>query len=120
MNWSCNSEASDGRNDGTKGRGKGEREKGRKGRGDEGRVEGGRRRVKGREKTVIDTGRSVKREWSRGSRGLGGRGIDTVCFALALAVPIHRVGLSTNIRGRVYLASTRSHVPNNLFGSDLV
>ena len=61
--------SSDGRNDGTKGRGKGEREKGRKGRGDEGRVEGGRRRVKGREKTVIDTGRSVN-----GAAGVGGSG----------------------------------------------
>ena len=29
------------------------------------------------------------------------------------------VGLSLNLRGRVYLASTRSRVPNNLFGSDL-
>ena len=32
---------------------------------------------------------------------------------------ILRVGLSLNLRGWVYLASARSHVPNNLFGSDL-
>ena len=30
-----------------------------------------------------------------------------------------RVGSHGNLRGRVYLASARSHVPNNLFGSDL-
>ena len=29
------------------------------------------------------------------------------------------VGFSLNLRGLVYLASTRSRVPNNLFGSDL-
>ena len=97
--------SSDGRNDGTKGRGKGEREKGRKGRGDEGRVEGGRRRVKGREKTVIDTGRSVKREWSRGSRGLGGRGIDTVSTStdVLCSPPLSRPRRSYTSVGARYL-----------------
>ena len=36
-----------------------------------------------------------------------------------VGLSLNRVGLSTNIRDRVYLASTRSRVPNNLFGSDL-
>ena len=60
--------SSDGRNDGTKGRGKGEREKGRR---DEGTKEGWKveDEEKGREKTVIDTGRSVN-----GAAGVGGSG----------------------------------------------
>ena len=50
------------------------REKGRKGERDEGTKEGWKveDEEKGREKTVIDTGRSVN--GAAGSRGLGGRG----------------------------------------------
>ena len=36
-----------------------------------------------------------------------------------VGLSLNRVGLSTIIRDRVYLASTRSRSPNNLFGSDL-
>ena len=46
--------------------------------------------------------------------------------ATGIGLSLNRVGLSTNsvglstkIRDRVYLASTRSRLPNNLFGSDL-
>ena len=36
-----------------------------------------------------------------------------------VGLSLNRVGLSTIIRDRVYLASTRSRLPNNLFGTDL-